>query len=55
LDLLSVTLHAGSIQLSREAFKRTDKHIHLLGVNGESLKFMFEMVKFGKNTQMILI
>jgi hypothetical protein len=50
LDLLSVGLHAGSIQMVREAFMRTDKHIHLLGVNGESLK-----VTFGKYAQVNLI
>ncbi len=39
----------------REAFKRTDKHIHLLGVNGESLKVTFEMATFGKNAQVNLV
>ena len=34
----------------REAFKQKDKHIHLLGVNGESLK-----VTFGKNAQVNLM
>ena len=38
-----------------EAFKQTDKHIHLLGVNGESLKVIFEMAKFGKNAQKNLV
>ncbi len=29
--------------MAREAFKRTDKYIHLLGLNAETLKFIFEM------------
>ena len=38
-----------------EAFKHTDKHIHPLALNGESLKVIFEMATFGKNAQKNLI